>query len=61
MNIEVVNGEIVELAHHKTEGGAFIRVKVQGTGAHNNVYVPLDKAKGLALGTKVRLMLETLS
>lgn len=58
--IEVLNGEVLELARHKEdEGGVFVRVKLtDGQGAHNNVYVRADLAKGLALGTPVRLLLE---
>jgi len=68
----VVEGAVAELARHETPNGAFVRVKISehvrasavngpGGEARQNVYVRQADAAGLALGTRVRVVMEVLS
>ena len=61
--IEAIEGEVVELGHKVTGAGPFVRVMIAGDTADErrmNVWLPLQAARGLALGTRVRVLVEVL-
>lgn len=61
--IEAIVGEVIELGHKVTSAGPFTRVMVAAGTADErrmNVWLPLADARGLALGTRVRVLVEVL-
>ena len=63
MVIEAIVGEVCELSHKVTPQGPFIRAMIVQPGDDQrrlSVWLPLQDARGLALGTKVRVLVEVL-
>lgn len=59
--IEVIEGEVVELANRHTALGNFIQVRIEALGDSKrrmNVWMPPEDVRGLALGTRVRVQME---
>ena len=58
--IEAIEGEVIELG--PLVAGGYIRVRVQGPGERRvNLWLPTAQARGMALGTRVRVLVEVVS